>query len=190
MVYMSESLTGQRAPRPRGVIVLSKTEVREVPLQEWMDTHEPDSKMFWRDDYYLQITFIRDQIPGILAEGRRDGIGRIRDNIRVISAHRSKSILLPVYQITAPNGTVFTLRNNFYEWKVSVESPVDIWAPFDGLFNQSSVHDGVYCEGIPNHKVFGSYAGSQKQFTVELPNNYALWTFFWIYSRQRQGRHD
>jgi hypothetical protein len=105
----------------------------------------------------------------------------------VIGTHTSTRVKLPVYQIILPNGTKFTLRCNFYDWKVSVQSPVAVEADFMNLFDPTERILSVHCEGFPKDLVFGPLAQNQYEFTLAVNNDYDLYTFFWIYSRKVLG---
>lgn len=155
-----------------------------MQLQEWANAHQPDESLIYKDEYWEQIIFVRDKITGLLAKTLEE-YETILANIKVISEHTSKSVRLPVFRVEIADGTAFTMRCNFYDWKVSVSSPRDIRADFMGLFDPTlRIHD-AYCEGFPKELVYGPYAENERQFTIELPSgNYYLFTFFWIFARQ------
>ena len=156
------------------------------PLQAWADKNDPSkTNLIWKDGFWDQIIFVRDMIPG-LAYSAYDHDYAITDgivkSIGVISTHTSKSLLLPVYHMTMPNGDVFVMRYNFYDWKVSVNSDSEFAADFMDLFDSTAeIHD-CYCEGFPTEWVYGSYAANKKQFTIELRSGmYEIYVFFRIY---------
>ena len=87
----------------------------------------------------------------------------------VISSHTSKSVELPVVQMRRPDlGLVLTMRNNFYDWKLSVSTLKPFRADFTGLFFEYPPRDpswtgdclsSVYFEGFPEDLVYG-YRGN------------------------------
>ena len=156
----------------------------DTSLREWMVTHTVDDKMFWKSASGEQISFIYNKLgPYVCKENYQDA----DEFIRVISDHRSKSIVLPVYKIiSAGRDITFILRDNFYNWKMSVISEKPIKANFDGLFYTSPPvepdytgdHlDPVYFEGFDRKWVFGYYDTSNgKKWSAELYSVYDLWT--------------
>jgi hypothetical protein len=112
----------------------------------------------------------------------------------VISTHRSKSIILPVYKLSRPGkGLTMVLRNNFYNWKMSVISEKPIEADFSGLFHTTPPIEPAYTgnelascyfEGFPPEYIFGYYeAGDKKKWSAEIWSNHALWTAMFILLR-------
>lgn len=149
-----------------------------MKLQEWINQNEPENKMIYKDVFVDQIFFIRDEIPFIFASSYLKH-SEIKNNIQVISTHTSKSIKLPVYQITLPD-ICFILRNNFHDWKVSVSSDFDIKANFNNLIYPDQIINHIYCEGFKREWVYGPYNNNQSKFTVELQSNhYHLYVFLW-----------
>ncbi len=159
-------------------------------LQEWANENKPADDLIYKNGYWDQIMFVRDVVtPLLLWGGNYDEYKALEQNTRVISTHRSKSVILPVFLIEMPDGTRFTLRYNFYNWKVSVDSPKDVEADFLGLFDQNAQVHPVYCEGFDPKWVYGAYATNKRQFTIELPaGNYHLFTFFWIFAKKILGK--
>lgn len=155
-----------------------------VPLQEWVNSHEPRKELFYSGGYWGQIFFVRDRIRQIFVDmqGKSTSIVCDCDNV-VIGTHTSKSVLLPVFRVTLLDGSVFVMRNNFYDWKVSVEAPEDVEADFSGLFDPNDHISSSYCDGFPDELVYGPYAKDKRRFTIELPNEYYVFAFFWIYAR-------
>jgi hypothetical protein len=154
-------------------------------LQDWAKANDPSqTDLIYKDGFWNQIMFVRDQIPAIAFEiyGQDVAMTLANSGIKVISTHTSKSVRLPVFHITMPNGDEFVMRYNFHNWKVSVKAKEMVEADFMNLFNPSSQIHSCYCEGFPPEWVFGSYENNRLEFTVELQagENY-LFTFFWIY---------
>lgn len=151
-------------------------------LQEWANTHKPDESMIWKKSFWNQIVFVRDELPKTLIEKYNYSLYEaIGDEVRVISTHTSKSILLPVYKISYPGRELtFIVRNNFHDWKVSVISCQPIEADFGNLFDPTQKVSSTYCEGFDPSWVFGSHEENNMKFTVEIRDNFEMYTFFWL----------
>ncbi len=166
------------------------TQEKFTLLSDWVDKHRPPETLFYASGYRDQILFVARAIPAILAKTDEE-FEIINANIKVISEHTSKSVLLPVFRVELADGTAFTMRCNFYDWKVSVESPRDVEADFMGLFRSNERISEAYCEGFPENLVYGSYAENNRQFTIELPSsNNFLFTFFWIFAHKVLGKRN
>jgi len=152
-----------------------------IPLQEWICNNPPGEDMMWKGSWSNQVCFVRDEIPKFLSSDC-NSYTTIRDNITVISTHMSKSIVLPVYCIKA-NGDKFIMRNNFYDWKVSVETHNihDIDFQKLGVINNTSkqIHS-VYCEGFKSEWMYKPYNKDKWKYTVEIYDNFNLKLFFWL----------
>jgi len=156
--------------------------MKELTLTEWWGENIPNDQMLWKTSLEHQIGVIKS-IPLILYSAEQADSKYIfkkyleyGDSVTVINTHTSKSILCPVYKIVW-RGITFILRNNFYNWKISVDSLFDIKVDFENIFEDSSIHR-VYCEGFSSKDVFGSYSSNNKQFTVELYDAYDVHFFF------------
>lgn len=124
-----------------------------------------------------QAIFVRDTLSHIIGWGLHYKV--VRNNIHVVSQHRSKSVPLPVYEIAREDlGLKFYLRGNFYNWKLSVESKFPIKVDLTGLCYTSPPLDEkytgnilhpVYFEGFPEDKIYDYYDTSDKtKFSMEL----------------------
>jgi len=153
-----------------------------IPLQDWISANIPDEKMYWKDSWSQQVQFVRDVIPRLLCEQNGSGYMSIRDNITVISTHMSKSIDLPVYCIKA-NGDKFILRNNFYDWKISVETNNLHEINFQKLgviYDTSEQIKSYVCEGFKSEWVYKPYDEVKWKYTAEIDNDFKLKLFFWL----------
>lgn len=148
-------------------------------IQDWFMENKPSEDMIYYEYFFNQLRFVRDKLPQVLFPNLHHE--KQRKRLTVISTHMSKSIVLPVYEIKIPEqGIILTMRNNFYDWKVSVESLYPIPNRFDGLFNVKETFSSVLCEGFPPNKVFGSFQDNQMEFTIEIRDDYRLFTFLWL----------
>lgn len=164
-------------------------QLRDPPnnLESWAHAHQPKENMLYKDSYWNQIIFVKDTVPCIFANTWK-GQKAIKDSTEVISIYTSKSIHLPVYKIKLKDKTTFTMRDNFQDWKVSVNSPRDVKADFLNLFDPNKSIDSVYCDGFPENLVYGSYAKNKRKFTIELMSKYRLYTFLWIFANKVLGK--
>lgn len=155
-------------------------------ITQWGLANEPSKELLAAESYWKQIKFVRDVLVRVFARDY-DEYKAIEAGISIVGTHHSKSVKLPVYRINLPDGTAFTIRCNFHDWKVSVESPKEVEEDFMDLFDPTTDIDHIYCEGFPPELVFDSYAENKRQFTLEIATDYQLYTFFWIYAHTVLG---
>lgn len=157
-----------------------------VPLQTFIS----EQMVPQRDSLYgkkagvAQACLVRDRFHGLMIPPLSDGDERYRyskeNPVMVVSTHTSKSVKLPVYRIDVPAVTL-TMRDNFFDWKISVESKVGpVNDVFFGLFDKDEQIHPVYCEGFERDWVYGSFSEDQERFTVELHNDYMAWAFLFL----------
>lgn len=114
----------------------------------------------------------------------------------IISTHPSKSVLLPVYSLERPDlGLQIVLRNNFYNWKMSVISDEPIDVDLTGLCYTASPREPeytgdclspVYFEGFPRELVFGYYDESDhRRWSAELYEQESVWMAIFLVCRAR-----
>jgi hypothetical protein len=156
------------------------------PLQEWYNRvgsewpyNHPEAtgpKAFW-EHTSTQMMFVRDRLRPIL-----------KAEAYVISTHRSKSCLLPVYQlVNREAGLMVVLRNNFYDWKMSVVSERPVVGEFFGLLEvndkSATSHNSCYYEGFPEQLIFGFYDDNKKRWSSEIGLNEAMWTVLYLIAK-------
>jgi hypothetical protein len=147
-------------------------------LALWATNHEPGDDMLGKPAYWRQVMFMRNQV--------RDLFFPIEENIypvRVVGTHHSKSIELPVYSLAVPGLVEVRLRNNFYDWKISVKTNRRLPDLFMGLFDTLVAPPAIYCQGFTADWVFGPYAQNSSQFSLEIFDDYKAYTFLYILSR-------
>lgn len=157
-----------------------------VDVTTWIRVNDPDENLIYRDGLGKQVCMVRDTIMRDIFYrsifGKYDGKTYENFQPMVISTHRSKSVLLPVMLMNVEKYDIkIVLRDNFYDWKVSIISENNINCDFKGLFTENDKPiNSIYCEGFPENLVFDRYCDSKKQFTIEIGDNYRLYTFMYL----------
>lgn len=150
-----------------------------VNITAWIRVNEPRETLIYRKAQGEQVCFVRDVISDrlVFADLGWDE----HDEPMVISHHYSKSVKLPVFQITREDlGIEFVLRCNIYDWKISVKSEKPLDFDFMGLFDSKEVVNRFCCEGFPEDKIYGSFEQNKSQFTIEIGSEYNVYTFFFL----------
>ncbi len=85
----------------------------------------------------------------------------------VVSHHTSKSIKLPVVRYRFPNGSILIVRDNFYNYMVTVVHmyPVEVHPEIVKFDPKDEISD-CYCEGFPSRTVLGSFNADPSAFTA------------------------
>lgn len=153
--------------------------IEKQPLSVWIANNQPKKQMFYVGACGEQFAFIA-KLQSILFSDPRTA-----DRCTaIIGMHGSKSIDLPVVEFQLPNVRL-VMRDNFYDWKVSVQidEPIDVdvvGTSFIELFDPTQEHSSCYCEGFSEHDVFGSFDSDRRRFTVSIGNNDNLTKFVTI----------
>lgn len=152
-----------------------------IDVTTWVRVNKPDDKLIYKDGQGNQVCMIRDTIMReMFYEGEYDSKRYDEFQPKVISTHHSKSVLLPVMEINLQKyGVTLTLRNNFYNWNISIESEQEVIFDHKGMINDES-YDYCFCEGFPINKIFGKYKDNKNQFTICIGDNYKLYTFMFL----------
>jgi hypothetical protein len=164
-----------------------------VDLQGWFEIQRgatPD-EMFYKDASGSQIMFVRDQVAALVFAGLPYDE---KQHVDVVGEHRSKSVALPVYRLVREDlGLRIYLRDNFYDWKLSIDSAHPINCDFAGLFKTGPAHDeqysgrelaSCYFEGFPEHLIFGHYGASDgRRWSASIGSRFALWTSLYLMMR-------
>jgi hypothetical protein len=111
-----------------------------------------------------QLCFVRDDLGSRLGFESGD----------VISTHMSKSILLPVYSLKYKSLQII-IRDNFCDWKISVNNPYPLGLPSVFIPNDKEKINPIYCEGFDESWVFDTYQNNQARFTTELYIEHAVY---------------
>jgi hypothetical protein len=142
-----------------------------------------------QDGATQQVAFIRSDIAALMGIGmdyqlRRDQL------IHIVGEHRSCSIVLPVFELYRPDwGLRLILRNNFYNWKLTVLSEQPIVAdlsrlcfvtpPLDPEYTGNELAD-CYFEGFPKELIRSYYTENIREWSAEIQNNCQLWTVVYL----------
>jgi len=138
--------------------------------------------MIYKQAFSDQVCFVRDTINHLFYENSDSGYEELKANpVLVINTHTSKSIKLPVYKINLKKYKLsMIIRNNFYDWKVSVVSEQEIDVDFMELFEEDKTINPIYCEGFSKEQVFKSYKDDKKRFTIEIHDKNRVFTFMYL----------
>lgn len=161
-------------------------------LDDWWLDNTPDEKLIYKDGLRRQCIFIRDQIMtrlfiDICTDIRKfknfsEQRSKIYETFHpfVISSHTSKSVKLPVFELDLERiGLKIILRDNFYDWCISVESENEVDCDFIGIINPK---DKGYFEGFPKERIYEPYYAktNNKNFSVVLRDEYDVYMFMYI----------
>lgn len=157
-----------------------------IDIIAWARVNEPDNSLLYKNSFYEQINFVQDILSRILLPSYDE---YEKSPVMIISTHVSKSVTLPVYQFKLEKyGLEITLRNNFYDWKVSINSQIPIEFDPMGLIDKNKTIS--FCEGFPTGKLYGSYNSNHSQFTFEIRTNYDLYTYFYLLNNYIKTKAD
>jgi len=142
-------------------------------LLEFQRNVELDSNLYFKKASEEQEIFVRDQI----------GCNLLHTTVFVVSTHRSKSCLLPVYGFYLANGMCIHMRENFYGWVVSVDSLFEFSLPSDLVYGDGENHDGDiypgYCEGFKDEWCYPYTVSNTKRSTFRVNTDFNLYTVFY-----------
>lgn len=150
-----------------------------------MRKQEIGDEMLWKKAAIDQEIFMRDII----------GMNLLKVPMFVVSWHTSKSIRLPVYGFVMRNGVKVIARYNFYDWKLSIETPEQL--P-DDFISEDLVSDGYgeghkisdcYLEGFKSEWSYGPYLyhDTPNRFTIEVRNKYHVYVL--LYNMNKALHH-
>ena len=159
-------------------------------LNDWWSNNKPDENLIYKNGLTEQCVFVRDKLMGNLFlciatdylkyKKFWDERCKILDDFMpdVIGTHYSKSVLLPVMEMDLSKiGLKIVLRNNFYDWCISVESENEVDCDFMGLITDQK----GYFEGFPSDRIYKNYSeNNKKNFSVVLNDKYEVYTFVYL----------
>lgn len=161
----------------------------KVPFRQWLqDNPVPDNRM-WKECAESQIAMWFD-LCHIIGSGL--DYKSTMACLSVISEHRSKSITLPVVQYDRSDiGLTLTMRDNFHDVKLSVQSaqPIGYADELECIFHTKPpicpeytgdpLHHG-YFEGFPDDLIFGYYSANPYKWSAELGQKSLRMVLFFI----------
>ena len=130
-----------------------------INYEQWLKDNQPHPGMMWNEARLRQINDIR-----ILME---ETLASINPIISVVSTHKSKSIVLPVYLVETQTQQ-FILRDNFYNWTLSVIRKSENYYRLRDIINRDEIISSCYCEGFESCWTFGSYNMDPTMFTCQV----------------------
>lgn len=152
------------------------------PFNTWLDKNKIPKNMIWKKPAEIQFHFVTEVLARLIAPTYEDWIDK---TAFIVNEHRSKSIDLPVYLLKR-NEISFFLRDNFFNWKLSVISKSPIEVDFTGLFRTTPPIDpnytgnplsSVYFEEFIDDWIFGYYEKSDKmKWSAEISRR--LWPVY------------
>ena len=153
--------------------IKKKSSLEKVELLDWMRGWELKETLVYKNSAENQAIWVRDKIAQ----------GLLKCKCFVVSTHVSKACKLPVYYLKLRNGIKVIMRNNFYDWKVSVEIPESYdnlrvgYMPLDCIMNPGEDILSCYCEGFKKEWVYGKFdvESPNKKFTVQVHESEELY---------------
>jgi len=128
----------------------------QIKLQLWLEDHEPDDKMFWKEAWWHNNCFIRDYLLEKF----------FGYDYEVVGSHYSKSIECPVILVKY-KGVEIILQYNFYDWQIMVNSKETIILTDLDLLHANGNY--FYYQGIPQKYCFKKYSETNnKKFAIDI----------------------
>lgn len=180
---------------------------------EWLSEHRETDLLYVNrnarnEPSLAQVHFVRDTLGGLFwsdipYDARPIATPRAsKESAWVIGEHRSKSVRLPVYSLERPDlGLQVVLRDNYYNWNVSVVSEIPVAASIlEGFrldftsederakYRPGDYWDYLFFEGFPSDLMFGPHSLNARRFSIAIGNEFALYTFCWLLLRDRRRR--
>lgn len=145
---------------------------------------ELDKDLIYKKAAEKQLCFVRDRICE----------GLLNVPCFKLSWHTSKSCLLPVYGFVMRNGVKVICRDNFYDWKLSIELPKPLPQDFipDDILTWYSDDDkrkdipSCYLEGFKDEWAWPMYdpkSTNQLRFTIEMGNDYDFYMLMYMLNK-------
>lgn len=157
-------------------------------LDEWLRHNVPADSLLYKDGLTRQCHFVLDLMEKLFLYTASDYDSNMEFDERikiiknfkpyVINTHMSKSVRLPVMEMDLSKlGVKVILRDNFYDWCISVESEKDINCDFMGL----TANSHGYFEGFPKDRIYDDYSETNRRnFSFCLEDNYQVYTFMFL----------
>lgn len=182
-------MSNPKRPRLQERFLMNPLDKNKLIL--WSRENVPSDSMLWKGSFGNQIAFVREDLTNLVG-ANLDWEDKM-EIVDVISTHCSKSIVLPVYKLERKDlGLTIVLRNNFYNWKMSVIVERDYMIPTDQLHHTLNTlfhttppiapdYTGnelasVYFEGFPEEFIFGYFTENPKRFSAQIHGDLRLYT--------------
>lgn len=169
----------------------SQTQKNNLPMDiaTWFYINKPKTISKYSEDLEYEISFIQNRINRIFFPSYEDQKKHLP--IVISSFCHSKSDVMPIYKITQEQyGIEIVFGYSFYSWKVSVKSEKPIDYNFMNIFDSEKTILALCCPGFPIDKVYDSFKRNHSKFTIEIPNDYNLYTFFFILKNYLKNKND
>ena len=150
-------------------------------LLQFMRKQQINDEMVYKTGAIKQECFIRDDVCMYL----------LKTHAFVVSTHRSKSIVLPVYYFVMRNGIKVICRENFYGWKLTVKLPYD--RPYADILPKDLFSDGYdegdqqavegYIEGFRDNWIYSGYNPydiKQRNFSFGIYSDYKFYVAMYM----------
>jgi hypothetical protein len=160
-----------------------------MPLDQWLKeiNHNEDyfREKHWKELNH-QLKFVSYYIPNALYGGHENSDDLFKkhpNTISVINTYQSEGQTLPVFLFPIIyfnpstgqlNPLKIATRYNFYDWAISVDSPVSISTNFFFLTDKGFVDRYEFIEKFD----FKSHESNQKQFSLTVSDNHEAFMFF------------
>ena len=157
-----------------------------VDATAWMRVNKPKDSLIYGKELRPQVCFVRDVLGSLLFKTYEEWE---QNPTMVISTHTSKSVKLPVYQIYLEKYQIrITLRCNFYNWIISINSQIPLDFDCMELFNPNEIIPWCNQEGFPYSEVYGCYSNNTSKFTIDISSDYKVYTFFYLLNNYLKTR--
>lgn len=151
--------------------------MKTTPLQTWFTSwlaEHDTSDLIYKEAAKHQIMFVRDQIGSLL----RNSLEAPPQITKVVGAHTSKSVPLPVYEMylegAKNDGTIY-MRGNFHDWNVSVYASTPAVYDFMGCVQPDLAY--FFAQGMD--EIHANFATHQRNDFV-VSNDNDLYAFIRI----------
>ena len=152
--------------------ILDWSKKGKIKLQLWLEEHNPEDEMLWKEIWWNNNGFIRDYLLEKF----------FGYDYEIVGSHYSKSIECPVVLVKY-KGVDIILQYNFYDWQIMVKSEKQLALTDLELFNSNG--DYFYYQGIPHEYWFKQYSETNnKEFAIDIraydDNHYDVICFMYM----------
>lgn len=165
----------------------------EPKLQQWLIAHNPGDEWAYKNAWWHQYVFIRDNIVPMFdteypkykylhGEKYFEAKKKSFDSFcQIVGTHMSKSLVHPVIKITYKKVTI-VFRYNFYDYEVAVIGDVPIELPRNLIYSDGS---SFFYQGFPEeYQIEARYFNRASTFIAGLRSEYGFYAFMLIVKDQ------